>query len=165
VKPQFWVLVAAVMVVQLGFVPALHPLGVVPNLMIVLVVLTGLAGTASAALTVALIGGLLMDLTSGVDFGLRLGLLVLVALATGFVHRAGFAGNGLLVAWGLVTLATLMADVAVLLGLANAPTHWPLGWLAGRILIEVMLNLLGTLLLWPLVNRTVAREAGLTVLG
>jgi hypothetical protein len=95
---------------------------------------------------------------------LRLGLLVLVALATGFVHRAGLAGNGFLVALVMVALATILSDLVVLVGLVNATTHWPVGLLIGKTLIEVMLNLVGTLLLRPLVIRTATREAGLTVM-
>ena len=52
-------LVAAVLVVmQVGYLAAWRPLGVVPALVLVLVVLVGLGGTASEALAVALIGGL-----------------------------------------------------------------------------------------------------------
>jgi Ca2+/Na+ antiporter len=149
----FWLVVAAVLAVQVAFIPALRPLGVVPNLALVLVVLVGLRGTASLALGVALAGGLLLDLTSGADFGLRLGLLVLVALATGFVHRAGLQASGTMLALAMVAAGTVVADLTVLAGLIRAGIgHWPVGSIMGTMLLEIMLNLSGTLALAPLIR-------------
>jgi rod shape-determining protein MreD len=145
-------LVAAGLAVQLGFMPALRPLGVIPNLVLVLVVLVGLTGTATAALSVALVGGLLLDLTSGADFGLRMGIFVLAALVTGLVHRSGLTLAIPVVASVLVVAATVVQAVAVLAGMAGMVTSWPWGIVLGRLGMEVVLNLGLTILLAPLVR-------------
>lgn len=148
----FIVLVGIVLVLQLSFLPALRPLGVVPDATLVLVVLVGLASTVSRALAVALVGGLLLDLASGADFGLRLGLFVLAALTTGLVRRAGFHVTSLLVPLVLVAAGTVLADLIVLAGLASTVSSWPVGQLAGIIGLELVVNLLVMLVLRPLVN-------------
>ncbi len=155
------ILVAAVtLVVQVGFLAALRPFGVVPDAALALVALIGLTGTASTALLVGLVGGLAMDLTSGADFGLRIGLFTLVALVTGLVHRAGLTLSGPLVALVLVAVATVVGDVAILAGLATHSVSWPLGVILGRLGWEIMLNLGLTLGLRPLVRWAVAPEPG-----
>jgi cell shape-determining protein MreD len=161
---RFGLLLAVVLVVQIGFMAALRPLGVVPNLVLVFVVLAGLLGTASRSLAAALVGGLLLDLTSGADFGLRLGLLVVLALATGLVHRAGLNVSGVTMALALVALATFIADAAVLAGLAGAISNWPLGHIVADMGLEIMLNLGLTLGLRPLVAWAAA-ESSPTAMG
>lgn len=150
---RFWLVAAVVLALQVAFLPALRPLGVVPNLALVLIVLAGLFGTASLALGVALVGGVLLDLTSGADFGLRLGLFVLVALTTGFVHRAGLQAGSVALALAMAAVGTVVADVTVLLGLLRGTVgHWPIGNLIGTTLLEIMLNLGGTLVLAPVIR-------------
>jgi hypothetical protein len=150
---RFWPFVLLVLALQVAFMPALRPLGVVPNMALVLVALVGLTGTASLALGVALVGGLLLDMTSGADFGLRTGLLVLVALACGYVHRAGLHASGLVVALVVVAAGTFISDLAVLAGLIRTGLgYWPGGSLLGTMVLEIMLNLLITLALQPLVR-------------
>ncbi len=155
----FWLLLGLVLAVQIGLMPALRPFGAVPNLMLVFVVLVGLAGTASTALIAALIGGLLLDLTSGADFGLRIGLLVLAALVTGLVHRAGLTLAGPAVVMAVVAAGTVVENAAVLAGLAGSGTGWPLGFIVGKLALEVVLNLGLILMMRPLVARLIA-DAG-----
>ncbi len=155
--------VAFALVLQVGFIPALHPFGVVPNIILALVVLVGLMGTATAALSIAVAGGLVLDLTSGDDFGLRLGLLVLVALACGMVHRAGWSLGGPAVALALTAAATLLAQVTVLAGLAGVAVRWPLDVIATTLWWELALNLMLVMLLRPLVRWTLPGESGLPV--
>ncbi len=87
------VLLAVVVVVaiflQISFLPALRPFGVVPDIMLPIVVFVGLYGQASTALVVALAGGISMDLASSGDFGLWTGTFVVAAIVCGYVHRAG----------------------------------------------------------------------------
>ena len=165
---RYWrlvIVVVAMIVLQLGLVPAVRPLGVVPNLLLGLVALVGLLGTASVALAVALAGGLVLDLASGADFGLRMGLFVLVALVAGLVHRAGLTLGGPVVALVLVAVATVVADAAVLAGLVGIATQWPLGLILARLGLEVVLNLGLTLGLSPLVRWALPSEAPLPVIG
>src|SRR5471032_2090666 len=105
---------------QVSLLPALRPLGVVPNLMLVVVVLMGLEGTASVALVVAVVGGVAVDMASGANFGLWTGVLVLAALATGLIHRSGVELGGSVVAVILVTAGTILEAIVILLGLVNS---------------------------------------------
>lgn len=145
-----------VLLLQVGFWPALRPFGVVPDMMLGLVVLVGLAGTTTAALTLAVVGGVLLDLTSGVDFGLRLGLLVVVALVASMVHRSGLTLTGPIVAWGVVVVATIVHSLVVWIGVANMVVDWPLGVLLAKLGLEIMINLGLTWLVMPVVQWAVA---------
>ncbi len=162
---RFLLLLLPVLALQVGFMAAFRPFGVVPNLILVLAVLAGLMGTASLALGVALVGGLLLDLTSGADFGLRLGLLVLVALITGLVHRAGLTLAGSVVALVLVAAATVVGNLAVLVNLAGTAPHWPVGVILTKLGLEVVLNLSLTLAMRPLVKAVIARDQELLSIG
>jgi hypothetical protein len=153
VKRLGLILLAAVCVLlQTSLLPALRPFGVVPNLALAMVVLVGLEGTASMALTIAVLGGFALDLASGTNFGLWTGVLTLAALVAGLLHRAGIELGGGLIATAMVTVGTLVTTAVVLVGLANTVMHWPIGWILGRLAIELVLNLILTLLLRPVVR-------------
>jgi hypothetical protein len=132
----------ACVLLQVGLLPALRPLGVVPNLMLVLVVLVGLEGTASAALALAVVGGLAVDLASGANFGLWTGVLVVAALTAGLLRRAGVELAGPAVGMVMVAVGTVVMSVVILAGLVNVVGAWPIGALAGRITTELVLNLI-----------------------
>jgi rod shape-determining protein MreD len=138
-------------VLQVSFLPALRPLGVVPNLMLPLVVLMGLEGTASLAVAAAVIGGVLVDLASGANFGLWTAVLVLAAVVTGLVHRAGFE-LVTTAATAIVAAGTLLMALVVLSGLAPVVSHWPWGGLLLMVATELVLNLILTIVLRPLVR-------------
>lgn len=152
-------IVALVVLLQIGFVPALRPGGVVPNLVLCLVALVGLYGSATMALAVALGCGLLVDLASSTDFGLRVALLVLVALVAGLVYRAGLELSGPVVELVLVAAGTVVANAAVLVDLVGVTGSWPLGLVVGKLGLELVLNLGCTLLLRPVVRWGMGREA------
>jgi hypothetical protein len=137
---------------QMSLLPALRPLGVVPDLALVLVALVGLEGTASAALMVAVAGGLALDLASGAYFGLWTGILVLVALTMGLLHRAGIELGGGIVAIVMVAVGTVLMTLVIWLGLIDTVSHWPVGWLLVRLGTELGLNLALTVALRPLVR-------------
>jgi hypothetical protein len=151
----FVVVVLLMVLVQVGLLPALRPFGVVPNVMLALVALIGLEGTASGALVVAVAGGLAMDVVSGVDFGLQTGMLVLTALVAGLVHRAGWELSGPTVPLALVAAGTVLATVATLLGVAGAVVAWPVGLILGRLGLELVINLSLTLALQPVIRRVI----------
>jgi rod shape-determining protein MreD len=155
----FWVVVAVVMLAQISLLPGLRPFGVVPSAALVLVVLVGVESTASLAIVVAVAGGLVLDLTSGVNIGLWTGVLVLAALVTGFLHRAGVEMDSPVVPGVVVAAGTLLAAVVVLAGLVNVTAHWPAGFLVSRVGLELMLNLILMILLRPVVRRIVPVRA------
>jgi cell shape-determining protein MreD len=146
------VLAVIIFVLQLSFIPALRPFGVVPNLGIALIALVGLYGTASLSLTMAIIGGLALDLASGSDFGLYVGLFVLVGLVAGYIYRAGFDSAAVLAGLVLVIGATLAESAVVLGGLLHAATGWPLGTLAREIGVELALNTGIFIMLNPIIH-------------
>jgi rod shape-determining protein MreD len=153
------VLSAMVLLVQVSLLPALRPLGVVPDLALVFVVLVGLESTASAAVVLAVVMGLALDLSSGANLGMWTGILVLVALVTGLLHRGGVETGGPLVPVVIITIATLLVPLIVLTALVPVVPHWPVGLLAGRVACEIMLNLILMILVRPVVRRVVPGAA------
>jgi rod shape-determining protein MreD len=140
----------AVLLLQVGLLPALRPFGVVPNLALVWIVLIGLEGSASLALIYAVVIGVSLDVASGASFGLWTGMLVLAALAAGVVHRAGIELTGSLVAAVMVAVGTVLTTVVILGGLVNSITHWPWGLILVRLVMQLVLNLILTVGLRPL---------------
>jgi rod shape-determining protein MreD len=150
------VIFGALLLLQVTFVAALRPLGVVPDIVLIAVILIGLTSTVSEALIAALAGGLVLDLASGADFGLRTGLFVLAALTTGVVRRAGLMLGGPVVAVGLVAIATILETVIIL---ANVRlVGWPLGYVGRTLGTLLMVNLVLTLILRPLFVWLAPRE-------
>jgi rod shape-determining protein MreD len=154
---RFGLILLAVLAIifQFSLLPALRPFGVVPDLALVLVVLVGLEGTASAALIIAVAGGLVLDLVSGANFGLWTGTLIVAALTTGLIHRAGIELIGPVVAIVMVSVGTFVMTMVILLSLANTVSHWPVAWLLGQFATEIVLNLILTVALRPLVKALV----------
>jgi rod shape-determining protein MreD len=150
------VLLAAVVVMavflQISFLPALRPFGVVPDIMLPIVVFVGLYGQASTALVVALVGGLAMDMASSSDFGLWTGTFVLAALVCGYVHRAGVELIAP-VAVIMVTVATVLANAVLLTSVFGATGPW--SSVAGSLIIQVVLNFILTMAIGPLIKAVV----------
>jgi hypothetical protein len=144
-------LVALCVVLQVSFLPALRPFGVVPNIMLPLVALMGLEGTVSMAAVAALVGGLAVDLASGANFGLWTGVLMLAALVAGQINRAGVELVGPAAA-AIVAGGTLVMSLVLILGFAGLAVRLNLGVLAVRFLTELVLNLIIIVVLRPVVR-------------
>jgi hypothetical protein len=154
------------LLMQIALLPALRPFGVVPNLMLVLVVLVGLEGTASAALAIAVAGGVALDLASAANFGLWTGVLVLASLVAGLLHRAGLELRGPAVAIVIVAAGTVLEAAIILLGLVNVVSHWPVESLLLRLAGELVINLGLTVCLRPVVRLVVpSPDPGVAVVG
>jgi rod shape-determining protein MreD len=154
-----------VIVAQVSLLPALRPFGVVPDLVLVAVVLLGLRSTVSQALTLALVGGVVMDLSAGSDFGLHTGILVLAALSTGLVRRSGLTLIGPLVAIGLVVVITLVAAAVSLAAIIGSLSIGTTGPILAILLGELVLNLLLTLGVRPIIDRLVPDESVLPTIA
>jgi rod shape-determining protein MreD len=155
-----FVLVAVVvLLMQLSLLPGLRPLGVVPDLALVFVVLVGLESTSSAAVLLAVVMGVALDLTSGANLGMWTGMLVLAALVTGLLHRGGVETGGPLIPAIIVTVGTVLVPLIVLTGLVSVVVDWPVGSLLGRFATELVLNLGLMMLVRPLVRRLVPNMA------
>jgi hypothetical protein len=145
---------------QVSLLPALRPFGVVPNLVLGLVILLGLESTASLALIMAVAAGVVLDLAAGANFGLWTGTLVVAALVTGLIHRAGIELQGATVAMIMVAAGTLVMAVAMWLGVAGSVSGWPLGWRIGKLGVELGLNLARVAALRPVVRAVVGQAPG-----
>ncbi|MBW3537971.1 hypothetical protein KY386_00585 [Candidatus Parcubacteria bacterium] len=150
---------------QASFFGAMRPLGVVPNLLLVVVIYAGLVGTATESVAMALAGGMVLDLASGVDFGLRMAFYSLLALIIVMLKRAGANFDNV----GLVLLSTvggtLLYNAAVIVSLILSGVSLPLEAAAARVGFEVGLNLLlvllgGRALIWLLSRGSGSRELG-----
>ncbi len=139
--------VAAAVLIQLSLLPALRPFGVVPNLLLVVIVLVCLSLPTSEVLVAAAAGGLVLDLGSGANFGLWTGVLMLVALVGGVLHRAGIELDRAPVAPALVAVGTILIAVGVWIGLLKSGGPWPGLSPGGRLLVELVINLSLTMLL------------------
>ena len=155
------IIVVVCLLLQMSFLPALRPFGSVPDLALVAIVLMGTVSTVSQALIYAVAGGIILDLASGADFGLRTALFVLAALATGLARRAGLTLGGPLVALALVAMGTLIQTLIILADQATHVSHWPVGYLLRVFVVELMLNLILTVMLQPLFMWLAPRAAAL----
>lgn len=141
-------LLGVAVVLQMSLLPALRLFGVVPNVLLVVTVLVALSVATSEALVAAAAAGLVVDLASGMNFGLWMGMLMLSTLAGGLVHRAGIELHGGLVAAGLVILGTLLMTGAIWSTLVTAGVDWPIpASFGGRLMMELLLNLMLTMAL------------------
>ncbi|HSH31761.1 MAG TPA: hypothetical protein VK963_03805 [Candidatus Saccharimonadales bacterium] len=138
---------------QVSFLGAARPLGVLPNLLLVVVIYAGLAATATEAVAMALGGGILLDVVSGTDFGLRMGFYSLLALVIIMIKRAGANFDNI----GLVLLSTIGGTVAynaaVITGLMLAGASLPVSVGAVRVGLETVINLILVLLAGRLLVR------------
>ncbi|HVQ45061.1 MAG TPA: hypothetical protein VMT30_08975 [Candidatus Saccharimonadia bacterium] len=151
-------LVGLAVVLQLSILPALRPLGVVPNLALVGLTLVALQVVTSEALALAVLGGVILDLASGANFGLWTGIFMLVALASGMLHRAGIELEQVPVALVMVGMGTILIALVIWIGLARGTGHWSLGTWGGRLVVELVINLTLTILLRPVVRMLVGGE-------
>jgi len=158
-------LLALAIAAQVSLLPALRPLGVVPGMLLVLVILLGLRSTVSQALMLALFGGVIMDLSSGSDFGIHTGILVLAALSTGMVRRSGIALIGPLVAIGLVLVLTLVSNGLSLANILGSLSLGSAGTVLATLLGELVINLTLTLGIRPIINRLVPDESALPTIA
>jgi cell shape-determining protein MreD len=151
-------LVAAGLLVQLGLLVPWRPLGVVPSLALAIAVWMGLMSGASEAVGLAAVAGLAMDFASGSYFGLWTLLLPAVALGASAVRQMGLEPGKLWPALGLVLIGTIAADVAVWLGLVGLVDSWPIGLMVGKMVLELLFNILLAFALWPVARWMAAGE-------
>ena len=122
-----------------------RPFGVMPNVMLVVVTLFGLWSNASSTLAAAIGGGLLLDLASGSDFGLRTAFFTFLALAIIAGRQYGLHADSFITVVGIVVLGTVVYDVVVLATI-NAPIVSVVFGRIGRELLDNVL-LLGLVVL------------------
>ncbi len=153
---------AVLVVAQLSLLPALRPLGVVPDVALVLVILVALEGTASLALGVGVAAGAVLDIGSGANVGMWIGFLVVAAVSGGLVHRSGIETDRWWVPAVMIVVGTVVLTMVVLISMGNVVAHWPVGYLGRRLVAEVVLNIALMMVLRPVVRRLVPGQSDLT---
>lgn len=143
-----WPLAIAAALVQATYLAAWRPLGIVPDLVLIIVVRLALQLGATEALTVAVLGGLTLDLAAGDRFGLRTAVLVAITVGLVVIRRQGLVA-GFWLEMGLVATAALIYGglqvIALWLGQAGS---WRLLWL---LVLTVLVDLgLAAILYRPL---------------
>lgn len=136
-------------VMQLSLLPAIKPFGVVPNVALIMMMLVALQLPTSEALIVAVAGGLILDISSGANFGLWTGVFMLGTLAVAMIQQAGIELERPIVAPVLVTLGTMVIAVVLWATMATRVIHFSGAIFFGRFVIELMINLILTVLLRP----------------
>jgi rod shape-determining protein MreD len=152
-------IVLVAVMLQLSFLPALRLAGIVPNLALVTMVLVALNIITSEALMLAAGAGFVLDIASGVNFGLWTGVLMLTSLVIGLLQRAGIETGRAFIGPVLVVAGTIIIAIVIWLGLATSGAGWPGAQLVGRLGIELVINLGLTLLLNPVVRTIVGSGA------
>jgi rod shape-determining protein MreD len=120
------VLVIITALLEASFLGALRPFGIIPNLALIVVLYVATDLQASEALAVALGTGLLLDLASSVDFGLRTAYLGFFALAVIIIRRTGADFSRISMLLAVVISAGVLWNITVLLGpiLAHDAVRW-----------------------------------------
>lgn len=138
---------------QVFFFGSWRPLGVVPNLLAVLIILAGLKLRTSDTLWLAVLGGLFIDLSSGADFGLRMAFYSLLALLVAVLARLGLDFDNLGTLALMLLVATSIYNLAVVsnLVIAGASIEWSV--VVVRTTCEFGLNCLLLFILRPVANR------------
>lgn len=134
-------LVGMAVVLQMSLLPGLRPFGVVPNLVLVVIVLASLYVVTSEALAAAAMSGLILDLVSNVNFGLWTGVLMLTVIVVGLMRRSGIELDGLMMAVGLVSAATIVIALVIWATFIGKAANLAFSDVAGRLLIELVINL------------------------
>lgn len=158
-------LIILVILLQVGFLAAWRPFGVTPDLLLAVVISLALYTTASEALICAITAGLALDLSSGADFGLRLGFYTVVALIVSLMNRAGVALDSAVWRLGLASLLVVMAHGVILIGMALHGVDLPFRIIATRLGAAIVLELGLIILAAPIVRRMAAGSDSMAMRG
>ncbi len=155
-----WPLVLICFTLQVSFLAALRPFGVVPNLILVALLAVGAWQRASVSVAQAVVVGLLTDLVSGADFGLRTAFFTLAALSLVALRQFGFELERLSLTLTWLVIATLLFNTSILAGVWLR--HGLIGWgtALARGLVEALINIILAVLLITLVRWISKGRAG-----
>lgn len=129
-----------VSVLQVSLLSSLRLDGVVPNLALVVVVCMTVWGSASEALSAAIITGLMMDMAGSGTFGLATSSLVLIALAMVALRQLGLDGQSLAMRIVLVVGASLTWSLIHVAAVGMGSFAMLATWRV--VMLELMLNCL-----------------------
>jgi rod shape-determining protein MreD len=135
------ILVLGLFWLQASFFGALRPWGVVPNVLLVFLIIAITEVTVSEMVGYGVAGGVLLDLASGADFGLRTAFFSFVAIVLAVLTRSGAAFERWSMAIAALVGGTILYNFAVLATLitSQAKLAWPIA--IRIVIIELALNL------------------------
>lgn len=145
-------IIAVTAAVQVGVLPAWRPFGIVPDLLAAVIVSLSVYATASQTLLSAMSVGLLLDLSSATDFGLRLGFYTVAALGTSLLSRFGLVFDSLAWRIGLATVIVAAANLTIILTLIVGGATVPIGVALAKIGVSVAVEILVVLAISPVVR-------------
>lgn len=134
----YLILVLATAFVQISIFGQWRPFGVMPNLMLILIICLALWSSASVAVAGAVTGGLMLDLSSGADFGLRTAFYTLIALMVIAGKQFGLHPDSILSAMVLVMVGSILFDLSVLSTLGGQTIDW--AYVVAKTSWQVVLN-------------------------
>jgi rod shape-determining protein MreD len=126
---------------QAYFFGAWRPLGVVPNLLLLVVIYAGLVRNASETVAVAVAGGLAIDLISGTDFGFRMGFYSMLALVVIVSRRSGADYDNIGIVLAAALAGTVLYNLGIVLSMSKSLSGLPWVELAKVILVEAGINI------------------------
>lgn len=146
-------ILVVVLVLQVSFLPALRPFGIVPNVALIVVAAAALRGPLVSAMVLALGAGFILDLSSGSDFGLKTGVLAFTVLICAFVVRSGFQLGVRSQLLTVVLIISTLMPLIVVPGLLFAGGRVDLATVISRWLTTLVLNSVLALVVGPFFAR------------
>jgi len=143
---SLWILVPLLLlvaIVQVTWLPLIPIFGLKPDLALVLVTVWGLLAPIGEAAQWGFVLGILLDLNSGLPFGVHTLTLTIVGLLVGLGQRAFFRGN--LIAPPVTVILATLFDHTVILGIL-ASLNESISWSDYLIHITLPTSILNTLL-------------------
>jgi len=147
----------AAALLQATILARIHFLGVAPNLMLVIVVSWSLLHGMTTGLVWAFVGGLALDLISGMPLGTSSLALMIACLATGIGTNKVFSTN-LLFPLLIVCLSTVLYGWSVLLTMQLRDV--PVDWITSTVRVigpELLLNVCLMAITYPILQRRTSR--------
>lgn len=132
--------VLAAVILQISLLPAWRPLGIVPNLVLVVLIASAIWRPATQSLALALSAGVILDFASAANFGLRLSFYTFIVLVVVAMVRLGVDFERTDILLLAMAAATLAFDLAVLSTVWNAAVN-SLGLIVKIVLTELAVNL------------------------
>jgi rod shape-determining protein MreD len=143
---SLWILVPLLLlvaIVQVTWLPLIPIFGLKPDLALIVVTTWGLLAPIGEAAQWGFVLGILLDLNSGLPFGVHTLTLTIVGLLVGLGQRAFFRGN--LIAPPVTVILATLFDHTVILGIL-ASLNESISWSDYLIHITLPTSILNTLL-------------------
>lgn len=151
-----WWLVLAVFAVgglQTSWLGAWRPLGVIPDLALAWLIWSSWRLSAIEALGQAAGLGLLLDLASGTDFGLRIAFFMAFTLALLVIRQLGADVETWSFGLALMVAATILHNLVIMATVVTAHVSIPLAYVGRITVLQCLLNAAILALLRPLASR------------